>query len=97
MPDRTATPYDHVAGWLALLILSIPLGHASAGATTGGRITGEVLINSQPAAGAVVFLQPASGLFMPGLQETEPATEALLRNEIATFTAELRRDVEQLQ
>ena len=58
-------PFDNVARLLVLLILSVPLVHSSDGATTGGNLTGQVLINSEPAAGAVVFLHPQSGLPLP--------------------------------
>ena len=61
MRRRVAKPFDDFARSVVLLILSVPLVPPLTGATTGGRITGQVLINSEPAARAVIFLQTPSG------------------------------------
>lgn len=65
MHRRVAKPFDDLERFFVLLVLSVLLIPAPTGGTTGGRITGQVLINSEPAGGAVVFLRTPSGLPLP--------------------------------
>ncbi|MEW6681413.1 MAG: plastocyanin/azurin family copper-binding protein [Nitrospirota bacterium] len=59
---QVAKPCRDLAACLAVLQLSISFFPHTAGGTTGNGVTGRVLFNSEPADGAVVFLQPPPGL-----------------------------------
>ncbi len=63
--DQVAKPRCDLARRLAVLLFVVPLLPSTVGAATGGGVTGRVLINSEPADGAVVFLQPPPGVSFP--------------------------------
>lgn len=63
--DQVAKPRCDLARRLAVLLLVVPLFPSTVGATTGGGVTGYVLINSESADGAVVSLQPPPGASFP--------------------------------
>jgi hypothetical protein len=62
---RVTPPRHGRAPRLAVLLFVVPLFPSIVGATRDAGLTGHVLINSEPADGAVVFLQPPPGVSFP--------------------------------
>jgi len=63
--ERVATPCRDLVRLVGVLLLSVPFFPCAVGGATGGGVTGQVLINSEPADGAVVFLRASPGLSLP--------------------------------